>query len=70
MSDKQTTMSTRKDSRGRAPEKIVCLPVAVAVRNSRMARRIYVDDSEARHVAHDTSARLSHCQSLRGPDFC
>jgi hypothetical protein len=78
MSDKQTTTEDltgmSKDScahsRGRALGKIVCLPVAVAVRNRRMARGIYVD--EARHVAHDTSARLSHCQSLRGPraDFC
>ena len=59
MSDKQTTMSND------TPEKIVCL------RNSRTAvtvlKRIYVD--EAKHVAHDISARLtrSHCQwqSLR-----
>ncbi len=52
MSDKQTTMSN--DTRG----KIVCL------RNSRTAvtvlKKIYVD--EAKLVAHDISARLSHWQ--------
>ena len=51
MSDKQTTMSND------TLEKIVCL------RNSRTAvtllKKIYVD--EAKHVAHDISARLSHC---------
>ena len=49
MSDKQTTMSND------TLEKIVCL------RNSRTAvtvlKKIYVD--EAKHVAHDISARLS-----------
>jgi hypothetical protein len=52
MSDKQTTMSND------TLEKIVCL------RNSRTAvtvlKKIYVD--EAKHVAHDISARLSHWQ--------
>ena len=58
MSDKQTTMSND------TLEKIVCL------RNSRTAvtvlKKIYVD--EARHwchVAHDISARLSHCGTGR-----
>ncbi len=52
MSDKQTTMSND------TLEKIVCL------RNRRTAvtvlKRIYVD--EAKHVAHDISARLGHWQ--------
>ena len=54
MSDKQTTMSNDTLQ----IEKIVCL------RNSRTAvtvlKEIYVD--EAKHVAHDISARLSHWQ--------
>ena len=54
MSDKQTTTGMSNDTL----EKIVCL------RNSRTAvtvlKKIYVD--EAKHVAHDISARLSHWQ--------
>ncbi len=54
MSDKQTTVTMSNDTL----EKIVCL------RNSRTAVTVLkkIDVDEAKHVAHDISARLSHWQ--------
>ena len=54
MSDKQTTMSND------TLEKIVCLRNTSSRTAVTVLKRIYVD--EAKHVAHDISARLSHWQ--------